>query len=64
MKKKRNVGKFFMFLALASLTVVGAVVIWPLIDKYAKKAYKASLKKEEIDFDDMGPQIIPNDKED
>lgn len=63
MKKKNNVKKVFVFLAAATLTVVGFVVIPPLIDKYANKVYKASLKKEDIDFDDMGPEIIPNDKE-
>lgn len=63
MKKKSSTEKFLVFLAVAALTVVGFVVIPPLIDKLANKVYKASLKKEEIDFDDMGPEIIPNDKE-
>lgn len=63
MKKKNSVKKVFVFLAAATLTVVGFVVIPPLIDKYANKVYKASLKKEDIDFDNMGPEIIPNDKE-
>lgn len=59
MKKKSNLEKILMFVAVTSLTVVGFIVIPPLIDKYANKVYKASLKKEEIDFDDMGPEIIP-----
>ncbi len=47
------------------LTVIGFAVIPPLLDKYANKAYKFSLKKEEIDFDNMGPEIVPSkDKED
>ena len=43
--------------------VVGFMVIPPLIDKWSKKVYKASLKNEEIDFDDMGPEIVPKDEE-
>ncbi len=47
------------------LTAVGVIVIPPLLNKYANKAYKSSLKKEEIDFDNMGPEIVPSkDKED
>ena len=63
MEKKSKTRKFFMFLAIATFTGVGFVVIPHLIDKYANKIYKASLKKEEIDFDDMGPEIILKDKE-
>lgn len=64
MKKKSSTEKILIFVAVATLTVVGFIVIPSLIDKYANKVYKASLKKEEIDFDDMGPEIIPNTKED
>lgn len=64
MKKKSTTEKVLIFLGAATLMVVGFIVIPPLIDKCAKKVYKASLKNEEIDFDDMGPEIIPNDKED
>ena len=47
------------------LTVIGFAVIPPLLDKYSNKAYKSFLKKEEIDFDNMGPKIVPSkDKED
>ena len=64
MKKKSTIEKILIFLGAATLMVVGFIVIPPLIDKCAKKVYKASLKNEEIDFDDMGPEIIPKDKED
>lgn len=63
MEKKSTTKKILIFLAAATLTLIGFIVIPPLIDKCAKRVYKASLKKEEIDFDDMGPEIIPNDKE-
>ena len=46
------------FLALA---VVGAVVIPPLMRKYSNKLYKASNKKEDIDFDNLGPEIVKKD---
>ena len=52
-----------LFTAVAALTVVGFIVIPPLIDKFSTKAYKVSLKKEDIDFDEMGPEIVPKDKE-
>ena len=63
MKKKSNVKKILMYVAGAAFVVAGFIVIPPLIDKYANKVYKVSLKKREIDFDDMGPEIIPNGKE-
>ncbi len=40
------------------LTVIGFIVIPKLIKKYGDKAYKSSLEKEEIDFDEMGPEIV------
>lgn len=64
MKKESTTKKILIFLGTATLMIVGFIVIPPFIDKCAKKVYKASLKNEEIDFDDMGPEIIPNDKED
>lgn len=63
MKKKSTIEKILIFLGAATLMVVGFIVIPPLIDKCAKKVYKASLKNEEIDFDDMGPEIVPKDEE-
>lgn len=64
MKKKSTTEKILIFLGAAILTGVGFIIIPPLIDKCAKRVYKASLKTKEIDFEDMGPEIIPNDKED
>lgn len=63
MKKKSTAEKILIILGAATLMVVGFMVIPPLIDKCSKKLYKASLKNEEIDFDDMGPEIIPKDEE-
>ena len=63
MKKKSRVQKILIFVAVTSFTVAGFMVIPSLIDKYANKLYKASLKREKIDWDNMGPEIIPNTKE-
>ncbi|MGF0145118.1 hypothetical protein [Sharpea azabuensis] len=68
MVEEKNKGKGKKTLIIAGgivLTAVGFIVIPPLLDKYANKAYKFSLKKEEIDFDNMGPEIVPSkEKED
>ena len=58
-KKKSKGKKVLMIAGGIALTAVGFIAITPLLDKYANKAYKSSLKNEEIDFDDMGPEIIP-----
>lgn len=63
MKKKSTTEKILILLGATALMVVGFMVIPPLIDKLSKKVYKASLKNEEIDFDDMGPEIVPKDEE-
>ena len=61
--KKSTTEKILIILGAAALMVVGFIVIPPLIDKWSKKLYKASLKNDEINFDDMGPEIIPNEEE-
>lgn len=35
----------------------------PLIKKYGNKVYKKSLDTDDIDFDDMGPEIVPFEEE-
>lgn len=68
MVEEKNKGKGKKTLIIAGgivLTAVGFIVIPRLLDKYANKAYKFSLKKEETDFDNMGPEIVPSkEKED
>ena len=64
-KNKNKKKKALIIAGGIALTAVGFIVIPPLLDKYANKAYKSSLKKEEIDFDNMGPEIVPSkEKED
>ena len=68
MVEVKNKGKGKKTLIIAGgivLTAFGFIVIPHLLDKYVNKAYKFSLKKEETDFDNMGPEIVPSkEKED
>lgn len=64
-KKQSKQKRVMLIVGGVVLTVIGFAVIPPLLDKCANRAYKSSLKKEEIDFDNMGPEIVPSkDKED
>ena len=40
------------------LMAVGFLVIPPLMEKYSNKIYKFSLKKDIIDFENMGPEVV------
>lgn len=40
------------------LTVVGFIVIPPIIDKVSTKAYKLSVQSEEIDIENLEPEIV------
>lgn len=62
-KKDSRCGKVAWFVVGSALTVVGFVVIPPLIKKYGSKAYKKFLDAEDIDFDNMGPEIVPFENE-
>lgn len=48
-------------LGAATLTVVGFIVIPPLMKKYGNKLYKKSAKSEKIDFDALAPEIVKKD---
>ena len=48
-------------LGAATLTVVGFIVIPPLMKKYGNRLYKKSVKSEEIDFDALAPEIVKKD---
>ena len=61
-KKRCNVSKFFVFVGGVALAVAGFIAIPQLLKKYSNKMYKFSLKKEKIDFESMGPEIVPHDK--
>jgi hypothetical protein len=57
--KKDRYSKVIWFIVGSALTVAGFIIIPPLIKKYGDKVYKKSLNTEDIDFDNMGPEIVP-----
>lgn len=48
-------------LGAITLTIVGFAVIPPLIKQYSSKLYRETNKREKIDFDDLGPEIVKKD---
>lgn len=62
-KKKDRCGKMKWFVIGSALTLVGFIIVPPLIKKYGNKVYKKSLDTDDIDFDDMGPEIDPFEEE-
>ena len=44
-----------------AIAAIGFAVIPSLVRKYSNKIYKNSARKEEIDFDNLGPEIIKKD---
>ena len=48
----------YWIIGITAVTMVGLLVIPPLMKKYGNKLYKASLKKDDIDFENLGPEII------
>ena len=62
-KKRDRYSKVAWFVAGSAFTVAGFIFIPPLIQKYGNKAYKKSLKNDEIDFNEMGPEIVPFNEE-
>lgn len=64
MKEKKERCEVVTWIVLGSvLTVAGILVIPPLVKKYGTKLYKKSLRTDEIDFDEMGPEIVPFEQE-
>lgn len=61
-KKNQKRNKVAFIVVGSGLTAAGFAVIPVLIKKYGNKAYKNSINTEQIDFDVMGPEIIPFDK--
>jgi hypothetical protein len=63
-KNKRKVQRIVSMISGVSLTVIGFLVIPKVINKYSQKIYKRNLKADEIDFENMGPEIVTNRKKD
>ncbi|MEY8238217.1 hypothetical protein AALA36_21405 [Lachnospiraceae bacterium 66-29] len=62
-EKGSRCGKVAWFGVGSALTVLGFVVIPPLIKKYGNKVYKKALDAEALNFDNMGPEIVPFEDE-
>lgn len=60
MKKKKR-SKVWLGIGSLVLVAIGFTVIPFFIDKYGNKIYKSSLKRDIIDFDDLGPEIVKKD---
>lgn len=62
-KKNDRCRKTKWFVIGSALTLVGFIIVPPFIKKYGNKVYKKSLDTDDIDFDDMGPEIVPFEEE-
>lgn len=45
-------------IGIVSVVGISVYLISPLLKKVNNKMYKERLKKEEIDFDNLGPEIV------
>lgn len=61
-KKSNALNQMLVIVGGVALMVAGFIIIPPLLNKCSNKIYKNSLRKEKIDFDNMGPEIVPHDK--
>lgn len=52
----------YWIIGVVAVTIIGVLVIPPLMKKYSNKLYKSSLKKDNIDFDKMGPEIVKKEE--
>ena len=57
MNKKKMLHQAVGFVVAA---VIGFLVIFPLMKKYSNWIYKSFAKREKIDFENMGPEIVKN----
>ena len=62
MKKEKKQSKLGIIIGGVALTAAGLIIVPPLIEKYSNKMYKASIKNDPIDFDNLGPEIVPTEK--
>lgn len=60
MRTEKNV---YWLIGIVAVTLIGFLVIPTLMNKIGNKLYKASLKNDEIDFENMEPKIVKKKKE-
>lgn len=52
----------YWIVGIAAVTVIGFLLIPQMMRKCSNKIYKYSLKKGEVDFENMGPEIVKKEK--
>lgn len=62
-KKKAKKNRAGWIIGSIGLTVMGFAIIPSAINKYSSKIYKSYIKKDTIDFDNLGPKIVKKNKE-
>ena len=62
-EKSSKLSAALVLTGTAALTIAGAIIIPPLLRKYGNKLYKSSIKNEEIDFDNLGPEIVRKEEQ-
>ncbi len=55
--------KHFRFIGTIAFTILGVFIVPHIVKKMGVYFYKISLKRDEIDFDNLGPEIVPKDQE-
>lgn len=54
-----NTSKIICYVfGFVAITVLGIIFLPPMLRKLGNKMYKQSLKKDEIDYDNLGPEIV------
>ena len=62
-EENKKSGKIKQLLLQGALMIGGFIIIPQIIKYFGNKEYKKSLNTAEIDFDNLGPEIIPFSKE-
>lgn len=62
-KKKDRRGKIMWTVVGSVFTMAGFIILPTLIKKYGSRVYKKSLNTNDIDFDEMGPEIVAFEEE-
>ena len=50
--------KYCWFIGIIVVVLIGVFVIPPIVKRLSNLLYKSSLDKDEIDFDNLGPEIV------
>ena len=62
-EKRSKVSTALVITGTAALTIAGVIIVPPLLRKYSNRLYKSFTKNEEIDFDNLGPEIVRKEEQ-